>query len=593
MARDDRRVLKEYRTLLPFLRRYRMWYLGGVLALIVTSGAQLMIPQFIRHAIDMIAGGDFELNAIARTMLLMVATAFVIAIGRLGWRFFIHGASRRIEKELREKLFDHLLKLSPSFFGRNKTGDIMARATNDMDAVRMASGMAFVAFVDGLFLTIAILAILFTQQARLTLVTIIPLPLITIMILFFGRVIGKLFKGVQEGFSRLSEQSRETLTGIRVVQSFVREDYFRDRFMAANADYQAKNLQLVRIWGLFFPLVHFLAGITGLILLRFGGELVITGTLSPGEFVATMSYLEMLIWPMLGAGFTVNMFQRGGASLARINAILDEAPEITSAPDAVASPETPSIEFRSLTFTYPGADTPALDDISFSLPAGGLLGILGHTGSGKSTLLTLLPRMIDPPEGTVFVGGRDVRQYRLDGLRRAFGFVPQDTFLFSDSLEHNVLFAVRASDEAVRGAIVTRVGAVSAVGRDIENFPNGWKTEIGERGITLSGGQKQRIAISRALAVDPSILVLDDALSAVDTETEEKILRALLPERKGKTTIVVSHRISTLQHADLIVVLRDGRIIQSGNHAELVNLDGYYREIFELQQLESRRARDE
>jgi len=579
-------MLKEFRTLLPYVKKYRLMYIFGILCLVVTSGGQLFIPQFIRVAVDTIVSGNFELPRVGKYMLGMVGVAAVISLARFGWRYFIHGASRRIEKELRERLFAHLLLLSPAFYGRTRTGDLMARSSNDMQAIRQAVGMALVAFIDGVFMTLAILIILFSTNPHLALLTIIPLPLITVLIIVVGRFIGRLFRKVQEGFSILSEQSQEALSGIRVIKTFVKERYFLRRFGEANVTYQTRNMRYVRIWGLFFPVVTFLSGLTTLILLRFGGEEVILGQISTGDFVATMSYLEMLIWPMLGAGFTVNMLARGGASLGRVNNILEENPDITSAPDALHAPRGLDISFRGLTFSYPDAENPALHDISLEVPAGTMVGILGRTGSGKSTLVNVLPRLLDPPAGSVYLGGTDIRDINLPALRATYGIVPQDTFLFSATIRDNIAFAVTdAAEEDVR-----RVADISTISREIATFPHGWETEVGERGVTLSGGQKQRIAISRALLANPDILIFDDALSAVDTESEEKILTALLEYRRGRTNIVISHRVSTLQHADLILVIEDGRIAQQGSHEELVSQEGFYEEIFRLQQLEASRT---
>ena len=575
-------MLKEYRTLLPYLKKYRWSYLFGVLSLVVTSGGQLFIPRFLGSAVDIIVQGSFETSAIASLMGTMLAVSVVIALGRLGWRFFIHGASRRIEMHLRDRLFSHLLKLSRTFYDRSKTGDLMARATNDMNAIRTAVGMALVAFIDGVFMTLAILIILFSQNARLAALIIIPLPLITVAMILVGSYIGRLFKRVQEGFSDLSDQAQEVLSGIRVVKAFVKEAYFLNRFQDANDTYKRRNLRLVRIWGLFFPVVSFLSGLTILLLILFGGQEVILGQLSHGDFVATLSYLEMLIWPMLGAGFVVNMLQRGGASLSRINAILDEEPDIVSPPNPVQRVPKGSIKVEELSYTYPDAEVPALEHVSFQLDQGETLGILGRTGSGKSTLLNLLPRLIDPPRGAIEIEGHDVHEYDLDALRGAFGVVPQSTFLFSATISENISFALSDHDERV----IDEVGDISMIARDVSEFPGGWQTTVGERGLTLSGGQKQRVAIARALAKDPEILIFDDALSAVDTETEEKILSKLLEFRLGRTNLIVSHRVSTLQHADRILVLDGGKAVQLGTHEELLEEKGLYRDIYHLQQLE-------
>ncbi len=578
--------MNELRTLIPYIRKYAWSYVLGVLSLALTSGSQILIPQFLRIAIDRITEGRFELSGIAALMAGLLGVSVAIAAGRFGWRYFINGAALRIEQELRARLFDKFVELQPSFYHRSQVGDLMARSTNDMNAIRMAASMAIVALFDGLFMTVAILIILFTQQPGIAAIVIIPLPLITAMTLFLGRFVRTMFRRVQEGFSTLSHQTQEIFSGVRIVKSFVKESYFLRKFRSANREYQARNMQLVRVWGLFFPVVTFLAGMMTLILLRFGGEAVIMGELTAGQFVATLSYLEMLIWPMLGAGFTVNLLQRGAASLARVNAVLNEEPEIRTPENAVTTMPSTEISIRGLTFAYNDADEPALEQITLDIPEGSILGILGRTGSGKSTLLRLLPRLQNPPRGTIFIGGVDILDYDLATLRSAFGVVPQDTFLFSDTVYQNVAFALDDPDEE----LVHHVADVSTISRDIRVFPNGWQTQVGERGITLSGGQKQRVAISRALAKDPRILVFDDALSAVDTETEELILGQLLTERAGRTSIVVSHRVSTLATADRVAVLDRGKLVQYGSHEELLRTDGFYREVATLQQLTQSRT---
>ena len=577
-------MLKEFKTLIPYIRKRIPQYVAGLLFLLITNGGQLYLPQLLRRAIDTIASGSFTLNDMLPIVLLMVGIAVVIAIGRYFWRFFLGGASRRIEAELRERLFVHLQALSSTFYGKVKTGDLMARMTNDMRAVRQASGFALVSFVDGFFMTIAILIIMLSRDPRLTLLSISPLPVITIGVIFFGRFIGEQFRRVQEGFSALSDMTQEALTGIRVLKTFVQEPSFGKRFLEKNADYSNRNMVLVRTWGVLFPAVGFLAGITSLILILLGGRAVIEGTLSPGEFTAFLAYLQMLIWPMLGAGFTINLIQRAGASLGRINRILEEEPDIQSPPaeQAVRKPIRGEISIRNLSYAYPGTEKEVLKDFSIDIPSGSILGILGKTGSGKSTLVQLLPRILDPPPGTVFVDDLDVRSYDLTVLRNAISTVPQETFLFSTSIRDNIAFGSRNGDDE----LVRKVAAISTIERDFSTFPAGSETVVGERGITLSGGQKQRVAIARALASDAAICIFDDSLSSVDTETEDAILRDLLPFLKGKTLIVISHRISTLKTADRIVVLEDGRIAQLGSHEELLGQKGFYADIYRLQQLE-------
>ncbi len=575
-------MLKEFKTLLPYFKKYSLSYLIGLFFLVLTDGGQLYIPQLIRRAIDMIASGSFLLSNVMILSAQMVGIAFIIAVSRFSWRYFIHGSSRRIEQQLREKLFVHLQSLSSTFYRKAKTGDLMARFTNDMRAIRMASAMALVAFIDGFFMTIAILVILFSQNPLLTLYSISPLPIITIGVIFFGRIIGERFRRIQEGFSNLSEMAQESISGIRVLKTFVREKAFVKRFARTNQDYTERNMALVRIWGLFFPLVAFLAGITTLIFLLLGGRAVMEGSLSPGEFTAFLSYLHMLIWPMMGAGFTINMIQRAGASLGRINKILNEVPDISSPPAAITHRIDGNINIRNLTFSYPESQEPVLSDISLDIPRGSILGILGKIASGKSSLVQLLPRILDPPDGTLFIDDRDIKSYELGTLRSAIGMVPQDGFLFSASIRENIAFGSKNGN----GDLLKKVACISTIDRDFNTFPDGWDTIVGERGVTLSGGQKQRVAMSRALASDASIYIFDDSLSSVDTETEDFILRELFPFISGKTLILISHRISTLKAADHIIVLDKGRIIQQGRHDELITVRGFYADIYKLQQLE-------
>ncbi|MCE1206530.1 MAG: ABC transporter ATP-binding protein/permease, partial [Spirochaetia bacterium] len=577
-------MLKEYKTIFPYLSKYKYRYIAGILFLMLVDAAQVLIPRFVKQAIDIIALGTFSIQEIWKPVLSMLAVALVISIGRFLWRLFIIGASRQIETEMRDALFSHLLDMSASFYQKNKTGDLMARATNDMNAVRQALGMGFVAFVDGVFMSSMILIAMISDNPAVALYTIIPLPLITVLIFFFGRLVGGQFKKVQEVYSKLSDIAQETLAGMRVVKAFVKEKHFSDQFSRENDHYRDAVMDLVKTFGFFFPLISFLSGISTVILLSVGGNAVIKNRMSPGGIIAMISYLEMLVWPLMGAGFTVNIIQRGAASLKRINEIMNEKPEIASARDTVAQPESTDIEIRNLNFSYPGSSRQALSGISVRLEDGRTLGILGRVGSGKSTLLKTLPRLVDTEKGSVFVGGIDICEYELKSLRSMFGYVPQESFLFSDSVRANICYGKSdISEKRFR-----ELARIASLERDVKLFPAGWDTVVGEKGLTLSGGQKQRIAIARALALDPPILIMDDALSAVDAETEEKILANLLVERKGKTNIIVSHRVSTLRNADLILVLDGGRVIQLGTHEALMaETEGFYAEIARLQELEA------
>ncbi len=582
-------MLKEFATLKPYFKQHWWRYALGLCCLIAVDAAQLLLPQFIRRAIDAIAASAGAQEAVLAIVAAMVGTAAFVASGRFLWRFFIHGASRRIETALRDRLFATLMTLPPSFFNKSAAGDLMARATNDMQSIRMATGMAFVAFVDGVFMAGAILIIMFAQNPGTAIWTVTPLPLVTVLIVFFGKAVGKRFKKVQEIYSDLSSVAQETLQGIRVVKSFVKEDHFSVKFAEQNDRYRDASMSLVKIFGFFFPFIAFLGGLATLILLGVGGAAVIENRMSPGHLAAMLAYLEMLLWPMLGAGFTVNMIQRGAASLKRVNEVLTTTPEPRYGAGAEPLPEASprgDIEFKSLTVVYPEATSPALDGVSLVLPEGKILGVLGRIGCGKSTLLKTLGRIVEAPTGAVFIGGVDINAFELERLRSALGFVPQDSFLFSDSIRANVCFA-RPDLPAERFEAVIRA---SALDKDLYAFPQGWDTVVGERGLTLSGGQKQRVAIARALACDPELLILDDALSAVDTETEERIMEAVMAERRGRTTILVSNRITALQRADLVAVLDGGRLAQFGTPEELAAEDGFYAEIAAMQALSAERA---
>lgn len=578
---------KEFKTLMPYLRKYRWRYVIGLSFLIVVDAAQVAIPRFVKQVVDTISSGTFEMRDILIPVGWMIAVAAVISVGRFFWRYFIIGASRNIETELRDRLFGHLLEMDSDFYQANKTGDLMARATNDMNSVRMSVGMGFVSFVDGVFMSSMILIAMFASNPHVALYTCIPLPLVTILILFFGKMVGGRFRKVNEGYSKMSDIAQETMSGIRVIKAFVKEDHFSKKFAVANDEYSDSTMDLVKIFGFFFPLISFLSGVSTIILLSVGGGSVIGNKMSAGDIVAMLSYLEMLIWPLIGAGNTVNIIQRGATSLKRINQILNTKSGIVLPSDPITEKPKGGLDIKQLRFAYSGQEKPALADISLSLPRGSSLGILGRVGSGKSTLLKLLPRLLDPPPGTIFLDGKDIRDFDLATLRKSYGFVPQDSFLFSDSVRANIIYGAPDISEAR----FAEVAAISSIDRDIKLFPKSWDTVVGERGLTLSGGQKQRVAIARALAVDPEILVLDDALSAVDAETEDRILEALLEERKGKTTILVSHRVSTLRHTGLVIVLDSGRIGQSGSHEELLaQTEGFYAEIARLQELEAEAA---
>jgi ATP-binding cassette subfamily B protein len=563
------------------------------------DAAQVIIPQFMRRAVDLIASGSFTWQEIGILCAGMVGVMALIALGRFLWRYFIHGSSRRIETEIRETLFEHLLTLSYDFYQKHKIGDLMARATNDLNAVRMSIGLGLVALVDGTIMAASILVIIFIQDARTAAFAVLPLPCITAIILLFGGALGNRFKKAQETYAAMSDTVQETFAGIRVVKSFVKEGWFIKKFADTNDDYREANMALVKLYGAFFPLIVFLSGLTTVIVLLVGGVRVVEGFMSPGDLLALFRYLQMLIWPLMGAGFTVNMIQRGAVSLKRVNEILETVPSIMSPVAGLKSGLTPpkrpagqadAIVIRDLSFAYPEGSK-VLKGVSLTIKQGAWVGILGRTGSGKSTLIKAITRMIDPPPGTVLVKGRDVRDWDLKELRGCFGVTPQDSYLFSDSIRNNILYRLEPdATSSSRGqgddTLLKQVTALAALDTDLGSFAQGADTLIGERGLTLSGGQKQRTAIARALMGEPEFLILDDALSAVDAETEKRILTGLLAKRAGKTTIIVSHRVSTLCNAGYLLVLDQGRIAEAGTPLELTARGGFYARMAALQQLD-------
>ena len=554
----------------------------GLACVLLTNWISLAQPQVLRFAVDDLYRGVTAAK-LGRYALILLAIALSGGVFKYLMRHLVIGISRHIEFDLRNDLFAHLLKLPVQYFQRHRTGEIMSRATNDLAAVRMMLGPGVMYLVNTLAVGTAAVFLMLAISPRLTLYALLPLPIISLSVWFFGDRIHRGFEGVQAQFAALSARVQENLSGVRVVRSFAREDRELDDFAELNRQYLDKNFGLIRNWGFFHPWLAFLSGLAGLLALYAGGREVIHDRITLGEFVAFTVYLAMLNWPMYALGWVVNLWQRGMASFQRLDEILKVEPAIQSPRDALVPTRCRgTLEFRHLSFTYPGADNPALRDVTLEVPAGRTVAIVGRTGAGKSTLLSLLPRLFDPPPGTVFLDGVDIRCYDLGWLRSRLAIVPQETFLFSTTVEDNIGFGV---EHAEREAVV-QAARVAQLDQDVREFPQGYRTLIGERGITLSGGQRQRAAIARALLRDAPVVLLDDCLSSVDTHTEEGILAGLRAETRDRTALLVSHRVSAVRHADLIVVLEDGEIVERGTHDSLLTQGGRYAELHRHQQLE-------
>ena len=576
------------RRLLGYVRRYRGAFLAGFACIVATTALALAGPWVLKYAIDDLNAGVTAEKLRFYAAALLGLTAFGGVFRFLQRRIMI-GASRDIEFDLRNDFFSRLQQFEPAYYHRNRTGDLMSRATNDLNAVRMMIGPAVMYMANTVLTFVAVIVLMLSINRRLTLLSLIPLPFLSVAVYLFGAAIHRRFDRIQEQLSTISAITQEALSGVRVVRAYGQEPFEIERFRLANEEYVRRNRRLIGIQGAFFPIMGLLMGIGAVIVLWLGSRDVIAGRMTIGELVAFNSYLMMLAWPMIAFGWVTNLLQRGAASWKRMLDVLDAEPAIT---DAEASPAVAvsgqirgDVEFRNLTFSY--GDRVVLRNVSAVLPAGTTTAIVGATGSGKSSLLNLLPRLQQPPAGTVFVDGIDVRRLPLAVLRGAIGFVPQEPFLFSATIAENIAFGAPPSGGRDR---VEHAAQVARLDKDLMDFPNGYETVVGERGITLSGGQKQRTAIARAVMIDPKILVLDDALSAVDTYTEEEILSRLTTVMKARTSIIVSHRVSTVRSADQILVLEDGAIVERGTHDQLVAHNRVYAELYRKQLLEEELA---
>jgi ATP-binding cassette subfamily B protein len=549
------------------------------------NGTWVLFPLVIRRAVNDLWNG-VTLHKLWTVSLVLLLVAGVKGIFQFLTRWIVIGASREIEFDLRNDLFRHLEGLSHSFYQRTRTGDIMARATNDLNAVRMLLGPAIMYSANTIVFTAGALIFMLSISPKLTFYAFLPLPVVSIVIQYFGRRIHERFERIQAMFSDISARAQENFSGVRVIRAYVQEQAEIAGFESSNREYIARSLKLVRLMGMLWPTLETMLGLAIVLVLWLGGREVLQHRIDVGDFVAFNTYMVQLTWPVIALGWVINIFQRGTASLGRIHELMLEKPEITDAPALISTVHEPQgdLEFRNLNFSYNG--TPVLHDINLHIPAGSSLAIVGPTGSGKTTLVSLIPRIYDAEPGAVLIDGRPIREYPLEVLRRSIGFVPQETFLFSETIRENIAFGVqKAGDEEVRWA-----ADAANIASEIEGFPDQYKTLVGERGITLSGGQKQRTAIARALIRNPRILILDDALSSVDTHTEDKILNHLREVMQDRTTIFISHRVSTVRNADRIAVLHGGRIVEIGSHDELLALNGYYTDLYNKQLLEEELA---
>ncbi len=575
-------MLRDFKTLKTYFIENRIALVLGLSSLLLVDTLQLFIPRIIKKSIDSLTIGQASFGLLLKYALIIVGIAIAMAIFRYIWRYFLFGHSRKVEEALRNRIYRHLQTLSLSFYWRTKTGDLMARAVNDIDAVRMAAGIGLVALTDGVVLGLATIGFMLYIDIRLTLLSLIPAPFIFYFTLIITRKMGMGFKQVQQTFSELTESVREAFAGIRVIKAYNRQHWGYGRVKDKGETYILNNIGLAKNLAIFFPMMTLFTNLGLAIVIWIGGRLTIVGNITTGDFVAFISYLNLLTWPMMALGWVTNLIQRGSVSMRRINGILNEIPEITNqTTEPFRGVIRGEICLKNLTFYYPEKRNPGLKDLDIRIEAGQTVAIVGGVGSGKSTLVKVIPRLLETERGMVQIDGIPIHDIHLNNLRESIGFVTQESYIFSDTILTNIIFGRAGVDEDLMKNILK----TSQLSVDIDSFPKGIHSILGEKGITLSGGQRQRLTIARALISSPPILILDDALSQVDTRTEANILDSLLEVRQGKTNIIVSHRLSTIRRADIIYVLKDGRLVELGKHAVLMSSRKEYARLYEKQQL--------
>ena len=567
-----------------FIGKYKWSYLIGIIILIVIDVLQTEVPLVVGETIDDVALGGFTADMIWTPVIRLAIIALIVFLGRIGWRWFIFGSARKIERDMRNELYAHLQTLSASYFHEHKAGEIMAYISSDIEAVRMVFAVTVMMGMDSLAIGISTLVKMITQiDLTLTVMAFIPMILVALTTTFVGGELHRRFKARQQAYSDLSDFVNEKLGGMKVIKAFVQEPAERENFEKVNKIACDANVKEARIQAFMFPFMRAITGLSMALAIGYGGYIAILGRITVGDFGSFIMFLNNLMWPMAAIGRIINVLTRGSAAMQRLENVLHAKPDIYDWPGASdEGPVEGRVEARNLTFAYPGREEPVLENVSFTLEKGQTLGVVGRTGTGKTTLVNLLMRVFEPAEGQLFIGGREIHQIPLQQLRETMGYVPQDNFLFSDTISENIRFGDRSKTQEE----IEQAAKAACVHDNIVDFAEGYNTMVGERGVSLSGGQKQRIAIARALILEPEILILDDSVSAVDTDTEEKILNHLRETRKGKTNIIIAHRISTLQDADKIIVIDEGKIAEMGSHEQLVAQGGIYADMYNRQLLE-------